>query len=102
MAKIPANSIGFFITQSAEEAKRAWFFCKSCHSDVKDENLIKKCKCKHFSNRSQTNVTSQGHTNIPPNPFMNIKNSVMDKDENLIKKCKCKHFSNRSQTNVTS
>ena len=26
---------------------RAWFFCKSCHSDVKDENLIKKCKCKH-------------------------------------------------------
>ena len=26
---------------------RAWFFCKSCHDDVKDENLIKKCKCKN-------------------------------------------------------
>ena len=64
MSKIPANSVGFFITQSAEEAKRsespppfppfselnvfrAWFYCKACHQDVKDENLIKKCKCKH-------------------------------------------------------
>ena len=26
---------------------RAWFYCKACHEDVKDENLIKKCKCKH-------------------------------------------------------
>ena len=63
MSKIPANSVGFFITQSAEEAKRwssvlaslslmltwcrAWFYCKACHENVKDENLIKKCKCKH-------------------------------------------------------
>ena len=26
---------------------RAWFYCKACHESVQDENLIKKCKCKH-------------------------------------------------------
>lgn len=26
---------------------RAWFFCKACHDDIKDETLIKKCKCKN-------------------------------------------------------
>ena len=37
---------------------RAWFFCKSCHDDVKDENLIKKCKCKNckFSKSSLLQV----------------------------------------------
>jgi potassium large conductance calcium-activated channel subfamily M alpha protein 1 len=46
-SKLPTNTVGFFIAQSAEEVKRAWFYCKACHEDVKDENLIKKCKCKH-------------------------------------------------------
>merc|ERR1719354_511773 len=49
-AKIPANTVGFFIAQSAEEVKRAWFYCKACHEDVKDENQIKKCKCKNLAN----------------------------------------------------
>jgi len=48
-AKIPANTVGFFIAQSAEEVKRAWFYCKACHEDVKDENQIKKCKCKNLA-----------------------------------------------------
>ena len=26
---------------------RAWYYCKACHEDIKDENLIKKCKCKN-------------------------------------------------------
>ena len=26
---------------------RAWFYCKSCHASVRDENQIKKCKCKN-------------------------------------------------------
>lgn len=25
----------------------AWFYCKACHEDIKDETLIKKCKCKN-------------------------------------------------------
>ncbi|XP_043590642.1 calcium-activated potassium channel slowpoke isoform X9 [Bombus pyrosoma] len=47
-AKIVANTQGFFIAQSADEVKRAWFYCKACHEDIKDETLIKKCKCKNY------------------------------------------------------
>uniref|UniRef100_A0A1I8F7H2 BK channel n=1 Tax=Macrostomum lignano TaxID=282301 RepID=A0A1I8F7H2_9PLAT len=41
---IEQGTQGFFIAQSAEEVKKAFFYCKRCHSDV-DENpgLIKKC-----------------------------------------------------------
>ncbi|XP_035902937.1 calcium-activated potassium channel slowpoke isoform X38 [Anopheles stephensi] len=48
-AKILANTQGFFIAQSADEVKRAWFYCKACHDDIKDETLIKKCKCKNLA-----------------------------------------------------
>ncbi|XP_050305673.1 calcium-activated potassium channel slowpoke [Anthonomus grandis grandis] len=47
-AKIVANTQGFFIAQSADEVKRAWFYCKACHDHIKDETLIKKCKCKNY------------------------------------------------------
>ncbi|XP_031332622.1 calcium-activated potassium channel slowpoke isoform X1 [Photinus pyralis] len=48
-AKIQANTQGFFIAQSADEVKRAWFYCKACHDEIKDETLIKKCKCKNLA-----------------------------------------------------
>ncbi|XP_063705822.1 calcium-activated potassium channel slowpoke isoform X12 [Culicoides brevitarsis] len=48
-AKILANTQGFFIAQSADEVKRAWFYCKACHDDIRDETLIKKCKCKNLA-----------------------------------------------------
>ncbi|CAH0768686.1 unnamed protein product [Bemisia tabaci] len=48
-AKITANTQGFFIAQSADEVKRAWFYCKACHEDIRDETLIKKCKCKNLA-----------------------------------------------------
>ncbi|XP_039306654.1 calcium-activated potassium channel slowpoke isoform X27 [Solenopsis invicta] len=47
-AKIGAKTQGFFIAQSADEVKRAFFYCKACHDDIKDETLIKKCKCKTY------------------------------------------------------
>uniref|UniRef100_A0A915IRK7 BK channel n=1 Tax=Romanomermis culicivorax TaxID=13658 RepID=A0A915IRK7_ROMCU len=40
---------GFFIAQSAEEVKKAFYYCKLCHEDIDDPNLIKKCKCKNLS-----------------------------------------------------
>ncbi|XP_075589225.1 calcium-activated potassium channel slo isoform X9 [Dermatophagoides farinae] len=45
--RIQQNTQGFFIAQSADEVKRALWFCKNCHEDVKDEKLIRKCKCKN-------------------------------------------------------
>ena len=46
-SKIPANTVGFFIAGDCMEVKRAWYYCKACHEDVKNENQIRKCKCKN-------------------------------------------------------
>ncbi|KAL8575780.1 hypothetical protein ACOMHN_004966 [Nucella lapillus] len=37
---------GFFIAESAEEVKRAFYYCKNCHQDVSDVRAIKKCRCR--------------------------------------------------------
>ncbi|KAK4882994.1 hypothetical protein RN001_006313 [Aquatica leii] len=65
-AKIQANTQGFFIAQSADEVKRAWFYCKACHDDYKDETLIKKCKCKNYVGMimMQTGMVKQGLNSI--------------------------------------
>ncbi|XP_043234366.1 calcium-activated potassium channel slowpoke-like isoform X10 [Amphibalanus amphitrite] len=55
--KLQPNTQGFFIAQSADEVKRAWYYCKSCHEDIKDETLIKKCKCKNLALSSQNSST---------------------------------------------
>ncbi|KAK3777099.1 hypothetical protein RRG08_004267 [Elysia crispata] len=44
--KIENATQGFFIAESAEEVKRAFYFCKNCHTDVTDVGQIKKCKCR--------------------------------------------------------
>ncbi|XP_023288705.1 calcium-activated potassium channel slowpoke isoform X11 [Orussus abietinus] len=66
-AKIVANTQGFFIAQSADEVKRAWFYCKACHEDIKDETLIKKCKCKNCEISRERE---------DPNAMRNHRNSV--------------------------
>ncbi|PAV65541.1 hypothetical protein WR25_00823 [Diploscapter pachys] len=47
--KIQPQTQGFFIAQSADEVKRAFFWCRQCHADIEDVTLIKKCKCKNLS-----------------------------------------------------
>ncbi|XP_078494254.1 calcium-activated potassium channel subunit alpha-1-like isoform X4 [Ciona intestinalis] len=44
--KIQEGTLGFFIAQSAKEVKRALLYCKSCHEDVTNPDLIKSCECK--------------------------------------------------------
>ncbi|KAL2717433.1 hypothetical protein V1478_013133 [Vespula squamosa] len=66
-AKIAANTQGFFIAQSADEVKRAWFYCKACHDDIKDETLIKKCKCKNLGQQQR----SWGRDLVPDTSFFN-------------------------------
>ncbi|XP_039306652.1 calcium-activated potassium channel slowpoke isoform X25 [Solenopsis invicta] len=56
-AKIGAKTQGFFIAQSADEVKRAFFYCKACHDDIKDETLIKKCKCKTYDHHPPPTFT---------------------------------------------
>ncbi|XP_012159495.1 calcium-activated potassium channel slowpoke isoform X8 [Ceratitis capitata] len=65
-AKIQANTQGFFIAQSADEVKRAWFYCKACHEDIKDETLIKKCKCKNLAVQPRTKFDDLDDFHPPP------------------------------------
>ncbi|XP_061193987.1 calcium-activated potassium channel subunit alpha-1-like isoform X1 [Saccostrea echinata] len=44
--KIENATQGFFIAESAEEVKRAFYYCKSCHAEVTDVRAIKKCRCR--------------------------------------------------------
>ncbi|XP_072940155.1 calcium-activated potassium channel slowpoke isoform X9 [Epargyreus clarus] len=66
--KIQANTQGFFIAQSADEVKRAWYYCKACHEDIKDETLIKKCKCKNLT-AHQRKVGADIDDHHPPPTF---------------------------------
>ncbi|KAM9165617.1 potassium channel subfamily U member 1 [Pangshura tecta] len=47
--KIHRNTMGFFIAKSKVEVKRAHFYCKACHSDIDNPELIKKCHCRSKS-----------------------------------------------------
>nr|ACC68842.1 calcium-activated potassium channel [Ascaris suum] len=46
---IQSQTQGFFIAQSADEVKRAFYWCKQCHEDIMDVTLIKKCKCRNLA-----------------------------------------------------
>lgn len=45
--RIRSNTQGFFMAQSADEVKRAIWYCKNCHDSVTDEKMIRKCKCRN-------------------------------------------------------
>ncbi|XP_050463041.1 calcium-activated potassium channel slowpoke isoform X22 [Cataglyphis hispanica] len=77
-AKIAANTQGFFIAQSADEVKRAWFYCKACHDDIKDETLIKKCKCKNceISRERDDPSAMRNHRNSVGMTMMNSTKQV--------------------------
>ncbi|ESO08881.1 hypothetical protein HELRODRAFT_168799 [Helobdella robusta] len=44
--RIDASTQGFFFAESADDVKRALYYCKFCHTDPVDIKLVKKCKCK--------------------------------------------------------
>uniref|UniRef100_A0A1B6CLJ2 BK channel n=1 Tax=Clastoptera arizonana TaxID=38151 RepID=A0A1B6CLJ2_9HEMI len=96
-AKISANTQGFFIAQSADEVKRAWFYCKACHEDIKDETLIKKCKCKNLATFRKgvraVQLVGRANDHHPPPTFtppelpkkVHLRGEVArDRDESLI------------------
>ncbi|XP_076368256.1 calcium-activated potassium channel slowpoke-like isoform X2 [Tachypleus tridentatus] len=79
--KIQHSTQGFFIAQSADEVKRAWYYCKNCHDDVKDEKLIKKCKCKSYD----THQTFTFPTFTPPEIPKRVKlRAEMSRDQGSI------------------
>nr|XP_022313803.1 calcium-activated potassium channel slowpoke-like isoform X16 [Crassostrea virginica] len=54
--KIENATQGFFIAESAEEVKRAFYYCKTCHVQATDVRAIKKCRCRpRFGNKLAAN-----------------------------------------------
>ncbi|XP_026321791.1 calcium-activated potassium channel slowpoke isoform X27 [Hyposmocoma kahamanoa] len=93
-AKIHANTQGFFIAQSADEVKRAWYYCKACHEDIKDETLIKKCKCKNCEiareRGEDISLINRNHRNAAPasllSPMANqLMNTTTTRQVNKVK-----------------
>ncbi|XP_050390597.1 calcium-activated potassium channel slowpoke isoform X2 [Patella vulgata] len=54
--KIENATQGFFIAESAEEVKRAFYYCKNCHNGVTDVRAIKKCRCRPSLHHSTGSV----------------------------------------------
>ncbi|XP_060038742.1 potassium channel subfamily U member 1 [Erinaceus europaeus] len=44
--KLRKNTLGFFIAESANVVRRAFFYCNHCHRDVHSPEMIEKCSCR--------------------------------------------------------
>ncbi|XP_070544720.1 calcium-activated potassium channel subunit alpha-1-like isoform X30 [Ptychodera flava] len=42
---IHEGTLGFFVAPSAQEVKRAYYYCKNCHGNISDCRKIKQCRC---------------------------------------------------------
>ncbi|XP_078579377.1 calcium-activated potassium channel subunit alpha-1-like isoform X46 [Branchiostoma floridae x Branchiostoma japonicum] len=74
---IKEGTLGFFIAQSAKEVRRAYFFCKACHNDVKQPSKIKKCKCRAEGAQhvvAPSKKKRNGNSNELDSPKRNIRN----------------------------
>jgi len=83
--KICSNTVGFFIAQSADEVKRALFFCKACHEDIKDEKQIKKCKCKTLAALKPEHKTSSNSMPLKQSTMKkNLSQNGENKNSNIV------------------
>ncbi|XP_078579374.1 calcium-activated potassium channel subunit alpha-1-like isoform X44 [Branchiostoma floridae x Branchiostoma japonicum] len=73
---IKEGTLGFFIAQSAKEVRRAYFYCKQCHGDIKQPDKIKKCKCMQGAQHvvAPSKKKRNGNSNELDSPKRNIRN----------------------------
>ncbi|KAJ6658717.1 hypothetical protein lerEdw1_019877 [Lerista edwardsae] len=45
-AKVHSDTMGFFVAKSQVEVRRARYYCKQCHNDIFNPDLIGKCRCR--------------------------------------------------------
>ncbi|KAI3384474.1 hypothetical protein SNEBB_003209 [Seison nebaliae] len=69
--KIIGGTRAFFITDSADDAKRAYFYCEDCHKNVTNYLNIKKCSCKTSLHVLKTAVQYMG-LKLRPSKFSRI------------------------------
>ncbi|XP_069123126.1 calcium-activated potassium channel slowpoke-like isoform X6 [Argopecten irradians] len=81
--KIENATQGFFIAESAEEVKRAFYFCKTCHSTTTDVRAIKKCRCKPLAmfKKGATAVIGYSITTLIGTPELKPANPMLTQKE---------------------
>ncbi|PAA75156.1 hypothetical protein BOX15_Mlig030539g2, partial [Macrostomum lignano] len=52
---------GFFIADSQEEVRRAYLYCRKCHSDVTEPKQIKACSCTRAEDSAGAPGVDSGH-----------------------------------------
>ncbi|XP_036022810.1 potassium channel subfamily U member 1 [Onychomys torridus] len=52
--RLEKDTLGFFIAESSQAVKRAFFYCSHCHKNVHTPELIEKCGCKTRSREELT------------------------------------------------
>jgi hypothetical protein len=77
---------GLFLTDSADSLKRAWFYCRKCHANIKSEKSVAKCGCKRTAvrmiekdSRNGTRIQKKRHNNGADKVrqiFQNVTNNL--------------------------
>uniref|UniRef100_A0A8R1DII1 BK channel n=1 Tax=Caenorhabditis japonica TaxID=281687 RepID=A0A8R1DII1_CAEJA len=96
---IQPQTQGFFIAQSADEVKRAFFWCKQCHDDIKDVSLIKKCKCKNlalFRRNTKQSTATRDYSDFDALFYQNDAADVRIMCETPLNEERCARRENRS------
>ncbi|KAE9416751.1 hypothetical protein Angca_008397 [Angiostrongylus cantonensis] len=94
---IQPQTQGFFIAQSADEVKRAFFWCKQCHDDIRDVSLIKKCKCKNLALFRRSTKHSTAH--VYPR---HVEQSTMSQNESHVQLRLLNEQSSNSDNHLTT
>ncbi|XP_071792490.1 calcium-activated potassium channel subunit alpha-1-like isoform X2 [Asterias amurensis] len=62
---VTQGTVGFFLAPDAQEAKRAFYYCRACHGEGVEVEKIWKCECKEFScmdnNHAKKYTHKDGH-----------------------------------------
>uniref|UniRef100_A0A8C8TF88 Potassium channel subfamily U member 1 n=1 Tax=Peromyscus maniculatus bairdii TaxID=230844 RepID=A0A8C8TF88_PERMB len=76
--KLDKDTLGFFIAESSQAVKRAFFYCSHCHKDVHNPELIEKCGCKTGSREELTgnHILSLSSAHLPGFSELSQANSL--------------------------
>ncbi|XP_071951979.1 calcium-activated potassium channel subunit alpha-1-like isoform X12 [Antedon mediterranea] len=85
--KIQDQTLGFFIADSALEVKRAFYYCRSCHGDIREVAQIKQCSCDNGTLTFpdlKTNGMSQHQSSNGSSPSNKGQDTNSESDEILL------------------
>ncbi|KAL6033617.1 hypothetical protein STEG23_018560, partial [Scotinomys teguina] len=79
--KLSKDTLGFFIAESSQDVKRAFFYCFHCHNDVYSPEQIQECGCK---TRSQGQLTESAIVVVSTTCSSEDQNSIAREEESSL------------------